>query len=163
MVKCQRWFVMAQNSAQQELLPLICYFSTTVSSVSDKMHVKALGNYRFRSRCSSHTQPHCWEHWPRAGSVAVLGKRCWEWAPSKTPPWKPGEGGWSPKTPRRNPAWVCSIVRNFGIRGLMAALGPLLCGSVTNSRHEIWLLPLFLRVSGLRKLQASWLLSSRVE
>lgn len=107
-----------RNSVQEELLPLICYFSKTVSSVPDKKHMEALGSCRSHSKCSSTVSLSCehistgqeqegWQWWKNA----VENKQT-PWAPL----WKPGEYGWSPKTPRRNPSWVCSIVGNFKIQ-----------------------------------------------
>lgn len=76
--------------------------------------------------------------------------------------WKPGGCGWNPKTPRRNLSWVCSIVGNFKIQGLMAPLCALLCGSGQSDQLWAWN-QIVVIVSGLRKLQSSSLLSSRVE
>lgn len=138
LMMCCYFFVFqnGKNSVQEELLPLICYFSKTVSSVSDKKHMEALGSCRFHSKCSStvtlsHTavSTSSLAKSREGGSVRkmLLGISTEQslWAPL----WKPGEFGWSPKTPRRNPPRVCSIVGKLKMQGLMAPLCALLWGS----------------------------------
>lgn len=129
-------FQNGKNSIHEELLPLICYFSKTVSCVSDKKPVEALGSCRFFSKCSSTVtlsrsaaRTSSLAKSREGGSVGKTLLRISTKQNPGAPLGKPGEYGWSPKTPRRNPSWVCSIVGNFKIRGLMAPLCALLCGS----------------------------------
>lgn len=136
MVGCYFFFAFqnGKNSVQEELLPLIRYFSKTVSSVSDKKHMEALGSCRFHSKCSStvtlsHTavSTSSLAKSREGGSVRKMLLRISTKQSPWAPLWKPGEFGWSPKTSRWNPSLVCNIVGNFKM--LMAPLCALLWGS----------------------------------
>lgn len=132
-----------RNSVQEELLPLLIYFSKTVSSsvYLTKSMWDHLGDWDFipGTPAPSFSSTLLWApcHWPRGGRICIFRKILLRISTRQNPsaPLLKNAGTQlQPQMPRKNPSsWLaCSTRENFQIWYLMSPLCALPCGSGHN-------------------------------